>query len=197
MKLSSISLFGAALAAIVVSAIAAPVARSLEQANLFERDVDGELVDGLFPRGSEGQRRQARKSYIAMAEADCDTGDAQHAAFESYSRLFSLTEDQSHYHTARKHAEEGKIHFKRCGSNLKAATAAYYDTRTAEQKKRLNRKTRYIVATNKCKEEAIKSQEYAEAMIASHGTDHRPDHFKPRHVHLQLATRRSSRQSAI
>ena len=43
--LMKISLVGA-LAAIVVSTIAAPVPRSLKQLNLFERDIEAELVDG-------------------------------------------------------------------------------------------------------------------------------------------------------
>ena len=59
MKLSSISLVGAALAAVVVSAIAASVPRSLEQVNLSEHDVDGELVDGLFTRVVTWEERKA------------------------------------------------------------------------------------------------------------------------------------------
>ena len=82
MKLSSISLVGATLAAIVVSAPIASGPRSLEQLNLFERDMDGELVDGLFTRG--------RRSHMSQEEREVFQATAQEYAHRVIARLQAI-----------------------------------------------------------------------------------------------------------
>ena len=162
MKPSSISLFGAALAAIVVGTIAAPVSRSLEQANLFQRDVDGELVDGLFTRLTEEERRrQACKSHIAMTGAHVATATKHEAAANKHKEVFESNRDSWHYHKAAEHDMAVKYHMWMSKRNTKAAPAALRGTRTEEQKKLLTDEH-----PERCGDDAIRSMNYAKAVLA-------------------------------
>jgi len=177
MKLSSISLFGAALAAIVVGAIASPVPCSLEQANLFERDVDGELVDGLFTRArltEEQRRRQAHDHHMEMAQADRETAKEQQLASGAHQELFEKHRDSEHSDTAAKHSREDAYHRDRAVSNSEAATAALTGSRTPKQVELIANKARKMQSTEACKNEAIASRNYANAVIAGHPPPSQP-----------------------
>ena len=184
MKLSTISLFGSALAAIVVSAIAAPVACSLQQANLFERDVDGELVDGLFTRANGQQRRQAWTNHMDMAEAELDTAKAQRLAYEAHKELYRKEGDLAHSVTATKHELEAYHHHERCDVNLEAAKAALTGSRTEEQKQLVTNRARKMESIVECKNDAIASRNHANALIAGHPSQHTPLRV---HRHLRYA----------
>jgi len=166
MKLSSISLFGAALAAIVVSTIAAPVPRSLEQADLFQRDVDGELVDDLFTRArltEKQRRRQACESHIAMVRAHVATATNHQAASDKHEEVFESNGDSWHSSKAADHAMAVDYHASRSHLNTKAAQAALDGTRTEEQKNLLTDEH-----PERCGDDAIRSMNYAKAVLAHH-----------------------------
>ena len=129
MKLSSISLVGATLAAIVVSAIAS-VPRSLEQ---LERDMDSELVDGLFTRVTSEERRVRRAAARQAAhEAELEAARQyarqlaarqaaarQVAAEREAARQARAARQQAAYHTAGAH---GNVHNALGSLHLSAGT---------------------------------------------------------------------------
>ena len=165
MKLSSISLFGAALAAIVVGAIAAPVPCSLEQANLFQRDVDGELVDGLFTRLTDYD------SHTAMAAAHFATAINHQAAVVEHKNAFKSGGNQWHDQKAALHKEGAIYHMWMHNRNTEAGTAALQGTRTEEQKKLLTDEH-----PEGCGDDAIRSMDEAKAVLAHHHDSRRVKH---------------------
>lgn len=172
MKLSSISLVGAALAAIVVSIIAAPVPHSLEQVNLFERDVDG-LVDGLFTRAdSHGKLASAHEGaslqHQAASQEHKRAGDElQRVADDTLdSERAEVLRTQSVYHfgKANQHGREAVYHDKQYELNVKAEAAG--PDRTMDQKALLsaNPSARRTAVKN-CRDDAKLSKVYATAVI--------------------------------
>jgi len=124
MKLSSISLVGATLAAIVVSAPIASGPRSLEQLNLFERDMDGELVDGLFTRG--------RGSHMSQEEREVFQATAQEYAHREIARSQAVDRKAADK-AARKAAHEQKAAYRKAAYR-KAADRKAADRKAADRK---------------------------------------------------------------
>ena len=140
MKLSSISLVGA-LAAIVVSAIAAPVPRSLKQLNLFERDI--ELVDGLFARdpAKDSSYRDSLgcSAHLALADDYLTAAEKHQAAYDAHSHAASLDlgAEERQWHSDQANSHEGEVtHYEaQWRLNYHAAAKVAYKTRTDEEKK--------------------------------------------------------------
>ena len=159
MKLSSISLVGAALATIVVSAIAASVPRS-----------DGGLVDSLFTRENEQERITAAHTYQLMAAAH---GDAmtEHARASHHHRrageqfLHREEPDESVWYFAKadQHAREVRYHDTHRHLNSGAALAASTEPNlTAEHCQTLiTYASNHIRQTELCKQGATRSKRYA------------------------------------
>ena len=161
MKFSSISLVGA-LVAIVVGAIATPVPRSLKQLNLFEHDIDGELVDGLFTRNNPSA---AHKSYVKLGEGHFNAAQAHRNASEAHTEAARLTGDQRHITQAYHHGTEAQYHHTQCTFYLNIAPKALAETRTDDEKGLLKHQSQVFASTKRCREDADRSKEYAMAII--------------------------------
>jgi len=148
-----LSLVGAALATIasVVSAIAAPVPRSLE--NLFGRDVDGEFVDSLFTRTT--LQNLADAHHHAMVEHYSASGYHTHVG----ETLLKNEETESRWYLGKayQHSMEAIHH----GAQSRAAQACTTNLTAKHCQDLLTRASDQIQKTELCKEDATRSRQYA------------------------------------
>jgi len=178
MKLSSISLVGAVLAAIVVVAIAVPVPHSLGHG-------DGELVDDLFTRATREEAKRRRQevagdTHLALASAHYDAAKAhmsaslaqEHTAKEIAAKEITAKETKSSYHHAKaeQHWSEANYHSEQYDLNFAAAGKAYAGTRTKEQKRLIKYPSDATGPTLRCANDARVSEKHAKDILAYHNS---------------------------
>jgi len=163
MKLPPIFPVGITLAAVVVNAIAASVPRVLEQVNLFGRHVDGELIDGLFPRTtSDRVREHLHDLHVEKAGEHFDAMWAHMLASHSHQLAFEMNGNPWHFRQADHHWDEAIHHDTKRTENLEVARTVLTTTRTRAQ--------RHLIEQHpmRCAENANQSANYANAVIIHH-----------------------------